>query len=525
MKSFKYLTAGIMLLIGASACNKIIDIDPISNIGVNAFYRNYEETKAALTGSYNGLQKPLEFEWMLTDLRTDNSKQGVANSSAAINFEFNELDMFTLNSAHDKVYQYWLVTYKNLRSINYVLKSLGVSYAGGQTTVGEGTAQMSVQQKNQLAGEALFLRAYHYFNLVRLYGDVFLITEPVDPEQSKKITRTPVAECYQLITADLLAAKDLLSQAPYAAATNPDAGRASSWAAKALLAKVYLSTNRAASALPLLEDVISNSGHGMLSAFADVFSINNEMNKEILFAVRFKAGGLGLGNLMANNFAPTSSGSAIVNGDGSGYNFPTNELDVTYKTPATGPVDARKAVTMAKYSAKLYVKKFISPVLVKFDAENDFPVLRFSDVLLMKAEALGFGPASVNLINEVRARAGATDDTSGDFNAGFYKYLTDGSANAIHTPAQFLTALLNERRLEFAFENQRFFDLVRTGQAVAVIKNHFALEFDSHYKAYRPAFTLAELQANLTPEKLLLPIPQRELDANDQIKIVQNPGY
>lgn len=525
MKTLKYLTAGLLLVISTAACNKIIDIDPISNIGVDAFYRNYEETRAALTGSYNGLQKPLEYEWMLTDLRTDNSKQGVANSSAAINFEFNELDMYTLNSAHDKVYQYWLVTYKNIRSINYVLKSLGVTYASGQTTVGEGTAKMSQQQKNQLAGEALFLRAYHYFNLVRLYGDVFLITEPVDPEQSKKITRTPLADCYQFIAADLMAAKDLLSQMPYAASTNSEAGRATSWAAKALLAKVYLTTNRASSALPLLDDVISNSGHGLLPSFSDVFSINNEMNKEILFAVRFKAGGFGLGNLMANSFAPTSSGSAIVNGDGSGYNFPTNDLDVTYKTPATGSADARKAVTMAKYSSKLYVKKFISPVLVKFDAENDFPVLRFSDVLLMKAEALGFGTIGVDLINEVRTRAGATDYVSGDFNTGFYKYPTDGSANAITTQAQFLTALLNERRLEFAFENQRFFDLVRTGQAITVIKNHYALEFDSHYKAYRPAITLAELQSNLTAEKLLLPIPQRELDANDQIKIVQNPGY
>ncbi|SMC93767.1 RagB/SusD family nutrient uptake outer membrane protein [Pedobacter nyackensis] len=525
MKSFKYIAAGLLLIISTTACNKIIDIDPISNIGVNAFYRNYEETSVALTGSYNGLQKPLEFEWMLTDLRTDNSKQGVANSSAAINFEFNELDMYTLNSAHDKVYQYWLVTYKNLRSINYVLKSLGVSYAAGQTTLGEGTAKMTQQQKNQLAGEALFLRAYHYFNLVRLYGDVFLITEPVDPEQSKKITRAPLADSYKLISADLLAAKDLLSQMPYSSATGTDAGRATSWAAKALLAKVYLTTNRASEALPLLDDVITNSGHGLLPSFSDVFSINNEMNKEILFAVRFKAGGFGLGSLMANNFAPTSSGSAIVNGDGSGYNFPTNELDLTYKTPATGATDNRKAVTMAKYSSKLYVKKFISPVLVKFDAENDFPVLRFSDVLLMKAEALGFGATGIALINQVRARAGAADYSTGDFNAGFYKYPTDGTINAITTSAQYLNALLNERRLEFAFENQRFFDLIRTGQAITVIKNHYALEFDSHYKAYRPAFTLAELQSNLTAEKLLLPIPQRELDANDQIKIVQNPGY
>lgn len=527
MKKLTHIGTGILLIMSTMACKKIINIDPISNIGVNAFYKNYEETKAGLTGCYYGLQKPLEYEWMLTDLRTDNSKQGVANSSAAINFEFNELDMFTLNSAHDKVYQYWLQTYKNIRSVNYVLKSLGATYTAGKTTLGEGTAVMSPAQKNQLAGEALFLRAYHYFNLVRLYGDVFLVTEPVDPEQSKKITRTPIAACYQLIIADLMAAQDLLSPAPYVAgSSNTDLGRATSWAAKALLAKVYLSTKQPAAALPLLDEVINNSGHALLPSFADVFSINNEMNKELLFAVRFKAGGFGLGNLMANNFAPTSSGSAVVNGDGLGYNFPTNELDLAYKTPATGAADSRKAVTMAKYSSKLYVKKFISPVLVKFDAENDFPILRFSDVLLMKAEALGFGNAATLLINQVRERAGAVEYASGDFNNGFYKYPLDGSnPNALTDESHFLTALLNERRFEFAFENQRFFDLLRTGQAIKVIKNHYALEFDAHYKAYRPAFTLAELQANLTEEKLLLPIPQRELDANDQIKIIQNPGY
>lgn len=526
MRNLHYITAGLVLCLSIVSCKKVIDIDPISNVGVDSFYKTYDQTKTALTGSYNGMQKPLEFEWMLTDLRTDNSKQGVANSSAAINFEFNDLDMFTLNSSHDKVYQYWLVTYKNIRSVNYVLRSLGVVYAAGKTTVGEGTAKMTPGQRNQLAGEALFLRAYHYFNLVRLYGGVFLVTDPVDPEQSKQVSRVPLAECYQMIEADLVAAKNLLPQTAFTPSANADAGRANTWAARALLAKVYLTLHRGAEALPLLDEVINNSGYGLLPSFADVFSINNEMNKEILFAVRFKAGGLGLGNLMANNFAPTSSGSAVVNGDGSGYNFPTNDLDLTYKTPASGAADSRKAVTMAKYASKLYVKKFISPVLVKFDAENDFPVLRYADVLLMKAEALGFGNTSLELINQVRSRAGAAAYTTGDFKTGFYKYPADpANPNAIINEVQFLAALLNERRLEFAFENQRFFDLVRTDQAIAVIKNHFAVEFDSHYKNYRPAFTLAELQANLTPEKLLLPIPQRELDANDQLKITQNPGY
>ena len=105
MKHLIYISAFLMVLLTTTGCKKIIDIDPISNLGVNNFYTNYEETNVALTGCYNGLQKPLETEWMLTELRSDNTKQGVPNSSAAPNVEFNELDMFTLNSSHDKVYQ------------------------------------------------------------------------------------------------------------------------------------------------------------------------------------------------------------------------------------------------------------------------------------------------------------------------------------------------------------------------------------------------------------------------------------
>ena len=529
MKHLKYLLPFVVLAFITGGCKKIIDIDPISNLGVETFYTNYDETKVGLTGSYNGLQLPLETEWMLTELRSDNTKQGVPNSSASINVEFNELDMFTLNSSHDKVYRYWLHTYKNIRSINYVLKSLGVSYENGTLQMGEGTAKMTEAQKNQLAGEALFLRAYHYFNLVRLYGDVFLVTTPVDPKQSKQLNRTQVQECYKLIVTDLSKAKDLLSPTAYSAIADADRGRATSWAAKALLAKVYLTLNKKTLALPLLDDVLQNSGHGLLNSFADVFSINNEMNKEILFSVRFKAGGFGLGNSMGNSFAPTSSGSAVINGDGLGYNFPTAELDGQYQILASAPVDQRKGVAIGKYGAKLYVKKFISPVLVKNDAENDFPVIRFSDVLLMKAEALGFdGPSgtAVGLINQVRARSGAVDFTTGDFSTGFYKYPADGSqANAITDNTKFLAALFNERRLEFGFENQRFFDLLRSGQAIEIIKAHFSAEFPTHYKNIVPAITLAQLQSNVVQSRMLLPIPQKEIDSNDQLKITQNEGY
>jgi hypothetical protein len=194
-----------------------------------------------------------------------------------------------------------------------------------------------------------------------------------------------------------------------------------------------------------------------------------------------------------------------------------------YVVPASGFADKRKAATIEKYNTLNYVKKFLSPVMLKSDAENDFPVIRFSDVLLMKAEALGFDAASVDIINRIRARAGAgVYPGTGSFSAAFYQYPASG-AEAI-TPANFLTKLLDERRIELAFENQRLFDLVRTGQFVTTMQGYFASEYDAHYKKFKPAILLADLQANITIRPLL-PIPQRELDTNNEIDIDQNNGY
>lgn len=527
MKPLKYLLAAAVLILSLPACQKIIDVEPVSNEGANDFYRNYNEVNAALTGGYNGLQDPLIYEWRLTELRADNVKLNAINSSSSDNIALLHLDTYEVNTDHQDVYDYWLGVYKSIRSINYVLRSLGVSYRDGQLNFGERTASLTDQQRDQLAGEALFLRAYNYFNLVRLYGGVFLITGPVEPKEAKQVNRASVQEIYALIIADLQAAQSRLPRKKFAQINAADVGRATIWAAEGLLAKVYLTLGRKTEALPLLEDIINNSGYGLESAYSNVFSISNEMNKEILFAVRFKAGGLGLGNWMANYFAPLSSGNAVVNGDGRGHNYPTTSLSQAYKTPASGNADLRKNTNLGTYGSQLYSRKFISPVLIEDDAENDFPVLRFADVLLMKAEAVGYdGPAgsSVAIINQVRQRSGAATFTTGDFNAAFYLYpLSAADENAISDETEFAAALFAERRLEFAFENHRLFDLMRSGKAVEALRAHFAEEFESHYRKY--TLTLPQLQALVTEQRLLLPIPQREIDTNVEISIPQNSGY
>ncbi|WP_256010096.1 RagB/SusD family nutrient uptake outer membrane protein [Desertivirga xinjiangensis] len=526
MKSFKYIISGVILSFSLSACQKIIDVEPVSNERVEDYYHNYNEVDVALTGCYKGLQEPLRSEWRVTDLRSDNLKLNVINSSSAENVFLLHLDTYELNTNHPDVYDYWLAEYKNIRSINYVLKSLGVKYSNGQVEFGERLAQVKDSERDQLAAEALFLRAYHYFNLVRLYGGVFLITEPLEAENARQINRSSVQDCWNFIVADLKAAETKLKRVPYGSMNKDDMGRATIWAVKGLLAKVYLTLDRKSEALLLLNDVIDNSGYGLESTYSSVFAISNEMNKEILFAVRFKAGGLGMGNWMANYFAPLASGNAVVNGDGRGHSYPSTNLSQAYKTPGAGNKDLRKDVNIGTYVSQLYTKKYLSQVLIEDDAENDFPVLRFADILLMKAEAIGFdgaGGTSVSIINQIRQRAGATTFSTGDFNAAFYVYPTDPSdVNAI-TDDKFEEALFNERRLELAFENQRFFDLLRTGKAVDYIRNYFASEFDSHYRKY--TLTLAQLQGLVTQDRLLLPIPQREIDTNTQIKIAQNSGY
>ena len=578
MKLYKYLI--IASFASLAGCSKLIDLTPQSNINSATYYSNLSEINTALTGCYNGMRTPLTDEWTLTELRSDNTIQGVPASTATPNRDLSDLDMFFPNVSHQGNYSYWLNTHYNIRNVNFVLNSLNVNYspAAGTLSFDPVTIPVTAADIKKLSAEATFIRAYHYFNLVRLYGDVFLVHEPISPEDAKQVNRSPVAEIYKLIIADLSNTIANGSTAKYASIPGADLGRANSWTAKALLAKVYLTMNRKTDAATLLQDVITNSGYGLQASYANVFSIGNEMNSEILFAIRFKAGGIGLGSALPNTFAPLNSGAAIINGDGRGLNFPSQELYNAYSSitavgnvrsgntsvtltaanpaivvgmPVTGLQiaqgttvaaisgttltlsvaanatlataalkiggDPRRVANIGIYTgAKFYIQKYISAVAVANDAENDWPVIRFSDVLLMMAEAQGNSATSLAFINQVRTRVGLAAYTATD----------------ITTTAQFETALANERRLELAFENQRWFDLLRYNTTLStikveqVMKDHLTYMYPLHYGLYpSPRLTLAEMLVFVNTNRMLLPIPQREIDNNTSIVIKQNPGY
>lgn len=506
----------IFSCLALSSCKKNIDLYPESNLSTATFYTSYSEVQAGITGCYNGLQKPQYREWQLTELRSDNSLMGVTGSSSNINRDLSDLDWFIPATTHAGLYNFWLDSYNNIRNCNVVIQKLGATYdpATGAISLAPITIPLTDAERKQFIGEAMFIRAHHYFNLVRLYGGVFLIHTPITADESKAINRSSVADMYKFIENDLKTASQYLSSLKFTQIASANVGKANAWAAKALLAKVYLTLNRKADAIVQLQDVITNSGYSLQATYPNVFSISNEMNSEILFAVRYKSGGLGLGSSFGNDFGPLNSGSAVINGSGLGWNTPSTEIDTAFIT-----TDARRAVNIAFYGvgtgANLYVKKFLNPVVIANDGEADWPIIRYADVLLMMAEAQGFTPASITLINQIRTRAGLA-----------------ALPASVNTVPLFEKALSDERRLEFAFENQRWYDLVRYNTTMTSItaeqtmKNHFAHLYNIHYSTYTaPTPTLAQLQSYVTAAHLLLPIPQHEIDTNTQLVIAQNPGY
>src|SRR5829696_8982609 len=124
------LTSYIFLLFAISlvACKKNIDLYPESNLNTETYYSTYDEVKSALTGCYNGFQRPLFYEWQLTELRSDNTKQGQPGSTSSVNRDLSDLDMFIPSTTHQGIYQYWLTTYNNIHTVNIVLEKLGVKY-------------------------------------------------------------------------------------------------------------------------------------------------------------------------------------------------------------------------------------------------------------------------------------------------------------------------------------------------------------------------------------------------------------
>jgi hypothetical protein len=483
MKS--YITYGFLLLTCVlNACKKsFLDLKPISSVTTDNFYQNANDIKNAVNGVYASLQLPgiSTSSYIFGDIRSDDT-QPVASGSVTDQDEF---DRFYIRTTNPFILARWNDSYRAISRCNAVLDRIG-------------GIEMDQALKARNTAEVKFIRGLVYFNLVKTFGDVPLVlTEIKNPDAGYEYGRTAKAEVYAQIEKDLGEAAAALP----ASYTGNDIGRATSGAAKSLLGKVLLTEKKYAEAATVLKEVINSNAYQLLPNYADVFRVTNKNNKESVFEVQFRSGGVAEGNPWPNSFAPENSGNAVIPFGGDGNNQPTPDVVAAYESN-----DARRPVSLATSYVNAggqtipyyHVKKYMDVPATKNDNGNNIPIIRYADVLLMYAEALnetGYQPAGEAFfyLNEVRKRASLLPKT------------------AIDLPNQqaFRLAIEQERRVELAFEGHRWFDLVRTGRAVAVMNSK------------KDLFGLVR---QVNDNDLVFPIPQSQVDIN-RGKILQNNGY
>ncbi len=466
-----YIILFSMLL---AACDEdFIDLAPLSDQNVGSFYANATDIEQAVIAGYDALQ-PVYSDGGIdhfAEVRSDNTFNDNTTQGGGQRADF---DNFNLSSSNGVLNSAWTNHYIGIQRCNIVLNRI------------EEINDLSDELKRTRMGEMKFVRALLYFNIVRIWGDAPLILdETTNPLDGLNTLRDPVSTIYAQIELDL---SEAITELPEVGDT--DTGRATIGAAQSLLGKVFLTQGKYNEAINILEQV---SGYELIPSFEQVFDISNENNAESIFEVQFKSStngeGMGTGRFTetdANNRpTPNIMNLFVENLD--------DRLDVSVDTTANGNLLSGKQKDIQGDDG---------------DYGFNIIVLRYADVLLMLAEAknelgyssdLGVGSAFDN-VNAVRARANASLYTPGD--------LPDQES--------FREAIALERRLELAFENHRWFDLVRTGKSVETM-NAANLGGVNPNKASELPFTMAEHQ-------ILFPIPLAQIDASGG-SLIQNPGY
>ena len=364
--------------------------------------------------------------------------------------------------------------------------------------------KLTTATRNRFFAEVRFIRALTYFNMVRIWGDVPLVTsEIVNIADAYTYGRKPAADVYKQIEDDLTFA---IANLP-TTQTTANLGRATKGAAQGILGKVLLTERKYSDAAVQLKAVIDAGNYALQANYANIFLTSNEMNSEILFAVRYSKGGFGVGSGFTNFFLPSPLSAAFntsVNGGvGTGQQFNTVDADLVAAFTASGTTDVRAAASYGNTTTPYFTKKYIDTPTTAYDAENDWIVLRYADVLLMYAEAINEQGApsadALSATNQVIRRSRnlpvATAAPTVDLPTGT-------------TQAALRTRLETERRLELNFEGHRWFDLVRTNRAIDVMNAYF---------------TKAAVTTRIDAHNLLFPLPLQEIQTNPIL--TQNQGY
>lgn len=486
------LTATVLI-----GCEGMLDVEPRTFSSASGYYENEEQIERGVNGAYGELQNIYNATigfWAMTEMRSDNTSYqfNVADRGEQ---QMEELDEFLITPDNNDIEEIWSNIYSGILQCNTVLNRIDEVEFSEQNT------------KDQFKGEMHFLRAFHYFNLVRLYGGVPLVLEEVRSPEAAFNERAGIEEVYEQIIADADSAAVLLPE-EY---SRPDAGRATKGSALTLLGEVYMTRRQFTEAIPVLEEV-TGLGYSLLPDYTSVFDPANKNHSESIFEVQYSSSQEGEHSNYIYRFVPFNSGSDVIgftdlSTSFAGYNIPTHDMVQAYEES-----DERKEASVSfyinpdneQYPVALgdsipFINKYNHEFEEQGRTDDNWPVYRYAHVLLMLAEALNEEDRTSEAypyINEVRSRAGLS------------------SLSGL-TQSEFREAVYHELRVELAFENHRWFNLLRTNRAIEVMTAHGEEEKGLKSRLSNAAY---DIQAY----KLLYPIPQREVRLNN---LEQNPEW
>jgi hypothetical protein len=503
MKNIQTKILGLVMVAGLfSSCKKWVDYDPKEDflITEQAYLKSESDYRTMAVSVYTPLQ------WLnqavpVGEIASDNAVSGGENASDVLSLQ--QIDDYTHTPVNSTLTELWQAAYEGINRANYLHQYKSTNLAG---------ETINFAGKDALYGEVYFLRAYYYFHLVKFFGDVPLFVDKrLGLSESKTLPKSPKADVYRQVEADLTTAIAALP------AVQVDKGRITKYAAQALLGKVYLYQKKYDAAAAMLENVITPNAFSLVSDFAGMFLKTGENGPESVFEIQYSNAspyynwayvnrGQGNHSVQQCGIRGLNGSAAMPYAAGWSTNLPTQNLAAAY---AAG--DKRKAVTVLDIEAYkaanpsfgityqvapykntgLYNQKYLprkgeTSGQIELNYENNYRTIRYADVLLMAAEANNKATApndakAQTYLNLVRRRA---------FGDNLHDIAATG--NALYL------AILDERRLELAMEGDRFFDLVRTGQATTKITGFVAGKHE------------------------VFPIPQAEINISG---LPQNAGY
>lgn len=457
--------AATTLLTGCS--DSFVETDAPYGINSDSYFNSEDDYYNALIGAYDVLQSTY-VNVIMGEIASDNANAGGESATDVIGWQ--QIDRMQQTPVNDNLKNVWDWNFAGVQRAAFIL---------------ENQDKIDFDGKDQIIGEAYFLRAYFNFELVKWFGAI-----PTKPEgqfvlgEETSIPRTVVEDVYTYIENDLLEAKSRLS------ATAPEVGRVTLGAAQALLGKVYLFQDEFALAAEELDDVINSGMYHLYGTegsedYTNLFEYSAENSAESVFEIQYtgtEGAGFGClqcseGNVMVG-FSGIRGYSGPVFEGGYGFNLPTEEAYNAFDSD-----DMRRDVSILDIEAwaaanpsveysignqdpqtghtGYYNRKYLPRINdnlgdANLTQPNNYRAIRYADVLLMAAEAYNRGNLSdataQNYLNQVRRRA-----------------FGDQNHDVIATGSTLTNIIWNERRLELVGEGHRFFDLVRTGTAAAAI--------------------------------------------------------